>query len=56
MPKLITQMHSGEKVRDVKGLFSADQLLAMELDPVQRPEQVSVGDWVRLALAAGDNH
>ena len=41
---------------NMKGLFSADQLLAMELDPVQRPEQVSVGDWVRLALAAGDNH
>ena len=35
---------------NLKGSISADTLLDMGIDPKQRPEQLSVGDWVRLGL------
>ncbi|MCC5791245.1 MAG: 16S rRNA (adenine(1518)-N(6)/adenine(1519)-N(6))-dimethyltransferase RsmA [Legionellaceae bacterium] len=36
---------------NLKGYLSAEQLRTLQIDPTQRPEQVAVADWVRLAQA-----
>ncbi len=41
--------------RSLSGLVDVDQLVAADIDPTQRPEELGLGHWLRLSAVVGPN-